>query len=56
LDGEVDVMRAALRRIDVVMGRVSGVTLVDHFYADAFASLSGRMRDTANALGFYAGE
>lgn len=53
MDEEIAVMRTALRRIDAAMGRVSGTTLVDHFYADAFEGFSGRMRTLAVALDFY---
>jgi len=53
LDGEVDQMRTALRRMDAIMGRMSGSTLVDHFYTDAFEGFSGRMRYLARTLDFY---
>ncbi len=53
LDEDAAVMRDALRRIDATMGRVSGNTLVEHFYADALEGLSGRMRYLARVLGFY---
>lgn len=56
LNGEVDQMRDALRRIDAVMGRLSGQTLVDHFYADALAGISDRMRELARDLTFYGQE
>lgn len=46
-------MRTALRRIDAIMGHVSGNTLVDHFYDDALNGLSGRMRSLAGRLDFY---
>ncbi len=49
----VDQMRLALRRIDATMGRMSGHTLVDHFYADALGGLSERMRRIATRLEFY---
>lgn len=52
---EVDQMREALNTMDEMMGRMSGATLVDHFYADAAAGLSERMRDLAVALGFLRG-
>lgn len=55
LDGEVDHMRLTLRRIDIVMGRLSGQTLVDHFYADALAGFSDRMRELASELEFFNG-
>lgn len=53
LTGEIAVMRTALRRIDATMGRVSGSTLVDHFYSDAFEGFSSRMRFIATELDFY---
>ncbi|TLM99044.1 MAG: HD domain-containing protein [Actinobacteria bacterium] len=56
LGEEVEQMRDALRQVDTIMSRVSGGTLVDHFYDDAFAALSGRMRDAARRLGFYSAE
>jgi len=55
VDGELDQMRSALRRIDVIVGRVSGTTLVDHFYADALDGFSARMRHLANVLAFRSG-
>jgi hypothetical protein len=55
LDGELDSMRAVLGRIEVVMGRLSGGTLVEHFYQDALLGLSTRMRALARNLGFYRG-
>lgn len=45
-------MRAALKRMDETMGHMSGSSLVDHFYADAAANLSDRMRMLAVSLGF----
>jgi len=45
-------MQAALKRMDETMGHMSGSSLVDHFYADAAASLSERMRLLAVSLGF----
>lgn len=53
LNGEVEQMRSVLRRIDSVMGRLSGQTLVDHFYDDALAGFSDRMQDLARELAFY---
>lgn len=50
LDGEVAQMRVALRRLDTAIGRVSGSTLVEHFYDDALESLSTRMRHLAARL------
>ncbi len=52
-DEQLELMREALRHLDVIMGRLSGHTLVDHFYTDALAGLSERMRDIARALGLY---
>lgn len=51
-NGELEQMRSALRRIDAAMGRVSGVTLVEHFYSDALDGLSARMRHLAQSLEF----
>jgi hypothetical protein len=51
---ELEQMRVALRRIDLVIGRVSGYTLVDHFYDDALDALSARMRRLAVDLEFHA--
>lgn len=48
----VDEMREALKRMDELMGRMSGASLVDHFYADAAAALSERMRLLAIDLEF----
>lgn len=53
LDEEVGQMRTALRRIDAIMGRVSGTTLVDHFYSDALDGFSARMRHLATVLDFH---
>ncbi len=52
-DVDLDHMRLALRRIDATMGRMSGHTLVDHFYSDAMEGLSERMRRIASYLEFY---
>lgn len=52
-DGELEQMRTTLRRIDAVMARVSGITLVEHFYSDSLEGLSGRMRYLARTLDFY---
>ena len=52
LGAEVDEMRAALAQMDAVMGRVSGATLVEHFYADAYDGFSARMRHLATILKF----
>lgn len=53
---ELELMQATLVRIDTSMGRVSGGTLVEHFYADAVEGLSLRMRHSATLLGFTPGE
>lgn len=45
-------MQLALKRMDETMGHMSGASLVDHFYADAAAGLSERMRLLALSLGF----
>jgi hypothetical protein len=52
-DGEVDMMRDALKRIDATIGRLSGGTLVEHFYDDALSGMSARMRELARLLVFY---
>jgi len=51
-DGEVDMMRDALRRVDATIGRLSGATLVEHFYVDALNGLSVRMQGLARELDF----
>ena len=53
---ELDDMRMALRRIDTIIGRVSGGTLVDHFYDDALEGFSARMRHLAIKLDFHGAE
>jgi putative nucleotidyltransferase with HDIG domain len=50
---ELDQMRGTLHHIDAVIGRVSGGTLVDHFYDDALETFSARMRQLAVALEFH---
>jgi putative nucleotidyltransferase with HDIG domain len=52
-EAEPEWMRATLRHMDALMGRVSGGTLVEHFYTDAFEGLSERMRQRAESLRFY---
>lgn len=52
IDEELVLMRTALRRIDAIMGHVSGSTLVEHFYNDALDTMSGRMRQMARTLDF----
>lgn len=49
---EIVRMRTALRRIDVIMSRVSGTALVSHFYADALQTFSGRMKHLALMLDY----
>jgi len=49
---EIEQMRSALAEMDSVMGRVSGTTLVEHFYSDAYDGLSVRMRHLAGVLHF----
>jgi hypothetical protein len=50
---ELDDMRAALRHVNAIMSRVSGGTLVEHFYDDAVEGFSARMRLLAVALQFH---
>jgi putative nucleotidyltransferase with HDIG domain len=52
-DTQLIVMRETLRIFDETMGRMSGTTLVDHFYADALSALSGRMQRIASELDFH---
>jgi len=54
-DDEIHMMRDALRRIDAAIGRLSGGTLVEHFYDDALSGLSDRMRQLASDLDFCTG-
>ena len=49
---EIEQMRLALAHMDSVMGRVSGTTLVEHFYGDAYDGLSARMQHLASVLHF----
>jgi putative nucleotidyltransferase with HDIG domain len=53
---ELDAMRRALRHVDSIIARVSGGTLVEHFYDDAVEGFSSRMRQLAAALQFRSGE
>ena len=46
------VMRETLRIFDETMSRMSGTTLVEHFYSDALSGLSGRMQRIAEGLEF----
>jgi putative nucleotidyltransferase with HDIG domain len=55
VEGEVSAMRESLRRMDAIMGRVSGAGLVDHFYTEAFEKMSSRMRAVAAELDFFLG-
>ena len=48
---ELDEMRDAMSALDETLGRVAGSTLVDHFYTDAYAGFSERMRRLAGELG-----
>lgn len=50
--GSLEDMRYALEHMDETMGRMSGASLVDHFYADAAGGLSDRMRTLAVSLRF----
>jgi putative nucleotidyltransferase with HDIG domain len=52
-EAQVEEMRAGLRTIEMVIGRLSGTTLVDHFYAAAMEGLSERMRDVSDELCFF---
>jgi putative nucleotidyltransferase with HDIG domain len=45
-------MRDAMRALDRTLGRVSGSTLVDHFYTDAYEGFSERLRRLSDELGF----
>lgn len=49
---EIEMMRRVLAHMDKVMGRVSGTSLVEHFYTDALDGFSGRMRHLAGVLEF----
>ncbi|MDH4139829.1 MAG: HD domain-containing protein, partial [Coriobacteriia bacterium] len=53
ISDELRSMRDAVKLVDETMGRMSGETLVDHFYADAMATLSDRMRLLAHSLDFH---
>jgi putative nucleotidyltransferase with HDIG domain len=53
-DEELEQMRTALRRMDAAIGRLSGSTLVEHFYVDALDGFSARMRMLAKRLDFLA--
>ena len=53
IEEEIEAMQHALRIVDQTMGRMSGHTLVDHFYADAVGGLSDRMRRLAHSLDLY---
>jgi putative nucleotidyltransferase with HDIG domain len=56
LEKELGAMRASLRHIDALIARVSGGTLVQHFYDDALENFSSRMRYLAAVLEFYVEE
>jgi putative nucleotidyltransferase with HDIG domain len=51
---ELAQMRDAMRSVDATLGKMSGATLVDHFYTDAYEGFSARLRRLADALGFRA--
>lgn len=51
-DEDAALQREALRRLDATVARLSGGTLVDHFYADAMQTMSAHMRELAVALDF----
>ena len=51
---DIDQMRRVLRCVSEAIGEASGFALVDHFYADATAGLSERMRKTAHDLTVWA--
>jgi putative nucleotidyltransferase with HDIG domain len=53
-DLQVSLMRQTLSIFEDAMGRMSGTTLVDHFYDDAVAALSERMQGMAGVLDFHA--
>jgi putative nucleotidyltransferase with HDIG domain len=46
-------MRMALQRMNAIIGHVSGLTLVDHFYDDALEGFSARMRHLTVVLQFH---
>ena len=48
---ELDQMRDAMGALDATLTRVSGSTLVDHYYTDAYAGFSERMRRLGGELG-----
>jgi putative nucleotidyltransferase with HDIG domain len=51
-DWELGGMRDTLRHVEEIMARVSGGTLVEHFYEDAVDGFSVRMRKLASMLEF----
>jgi hypothetical protein len=51
-DDELEGMRSALQHVEGVIARVSGGTLVEHFYEDAVEGFSARMRRLAAMLEF----
>jgi len=50
---ELERMRAALLEIDMRMGRLSGGTLVEHFYEDALLRMSDSQRSLLRDVGLY---
>ena len=53
-EAELAQMREAMRIIDSTLARVSGATLVEHFYSDAYDGFPARLRSLADELGFRA--
>jgi putative nucleotidyltransferase with HDIG domain len=51
---EIGQMRRVLAQVEVIIGRLSGGTLVEHFFADALGDLTSRMQTLARELGLYA--
>ncbi len=51
LAAELRQMDAVLDQIELIVGRYSGSTLVEHFFADALGELSVRMQGLARELG-----
>jgi len=53
---QVDAMRSVVERTAHAMSRTTGRSLVDHFYDEAVAGLSERMRHVAEQLDLYSRE
>jgi hypothetical protein len=51
LSTELKKMDAVLDQIELIIGRYSGATLVEHFFSDALGELSARMQALARELG-----